>query len=293
MVEQRRGRLLVVVAVTFAEAERVGALIREVKELLAGRLLAAPDAEFVGSEELEQAARLSTARSDSVVLCLVSQRWIEGKEDRFARIRAALGAWRELMPIFQLQLGGGDRLRALRYPGEVNATLGALATDGDRKILDDFVATLAGRFAPPLRSGGLAAGDAVAPSAADIPLFDPPVQPDEVGHFVRAPSREFARPSDLPARPMLARKRAVDPRLQSLPPSEFPRTPSAVPVDAAVFSPVQVAAGEIFLVQIWLYQPQSASAARRLAKETDPEASRRATFAIPVDVPEGARLDVR
>jgi len=76
------------------------------------------------------------------------------------------------------------------------------------------------------------------------------------------------------------------------PPAGLPRPPDAEPVDAAVFCPPTVARGSVFLVQVFLYPPAAVAEVAAAAHQADPAAEQRGTYALPMELPRGTRVDL-
>ena len=76
------------------------------------------------------------------------------------------------------------------------------------------------------------------------------------------------------------------------PPAGLPPPPDAEPVDAAVFCPPTVARSSAFMVQVFLYPPAAAAEVAAEARQADPLAERRGTYALPMDLPRGTRVDL-
>jgi hypothetical protein len=64
-------------------------------------------------------------------------------------------------------------------------------------------------------------------------------------------------------------------------------------VDTAIFCPPRVARDSSFLVQVFLYSPPAATRVDMEACRTDETAERRGTYALPLDLPLGTRVDLR
>lgn len=106
-----------------------------------------------------------------------------------------------------------------------------------------------------------------------------------------------AEPPEIPAVPPPS---AIEP-----PPATSPAFPSAdrstTPpaaadadeVESAVFCPPTVTKGSSFLVQFYLYPPEAAATVATEARQADTGADRRGTYALPLDVPRGTRIDIR
>lgn len=63
--------------------------------------------------------------------------------------------------------------------------------------------------------------------------------------------------------------------------------------DVAVFCPPSVCRATSFLVQAFLYPPAQAELARAHAREADAGADRRGMLSLPLDLPQGTRIDLR
>jgi hypothetical protein len=71
------------------------------------------------------------------------------------------------------------------------------------------------------------------------------------------------------------------------------QVPDAEPIDAAVFSPQQVARGNVFLIQVFLYPPGADEKVDDQARKMDAIAERRGTYSLPLDLPRNTRVDLR
>lgn len=74
-------------------------------------------------------------------------------------------------------------------------------------------------------------------------------------------------------------------------PSE-PSATGAEPVDTAVFCPPHAARNSVFLVQVFLYSPRTATQVCMQAREADETAERRGVFSLPLDLPLGTCVDL-
>jgi hypothetical protein len=72
-----------------------------------------------------------------------------------------------------------------------------------------------------------------------------------------------------------------------------PVAPDAEAVDAAVFSPQQVAKDSVFLIQVFLYPPGDDKKVDDRARKMDAIAERRGTYSLPLDLPRNTRVDLR
>lgn len=63
-------------------------------------------------------------------------------------------------------------------------------------------------------------------------------------------------------------------------------------MDAAVFCPPRVARASVFLVQVFLYSPSTASIVESDAHRRDPTALQLGSYSLPIDVPFGTRVDL-
>lgn len=119
---------------------------------------------------------------------------------------------------------------------------------------------------------------------ADTAAFADAAAPDEPA--------EPAEPADLadldqaPPMPLPLADRSAPP------PAGLPPPPDAEPVDAAVFCPPTVARSSVFLVQVFLYPPAAVAEVDAEARQADPAAERRGTYALPMELPRGTRVDL-
>lgn len=101
-------------------------------------------------------------------------------------------------------------------------------------------------------------------------------------------------PPELPAAP--PPPASAQPATPSLPAADRSAEPAPPPdaeaVDAAVFCPPTVARAGSFLVQCFLYPPESSAAVDAQAREADDAATRRGSYSLPLDIPRGARIDL-
>lgn len=68
--------------------------------------------------------------------------------------------------------------------------------------------------------------------------------------------------------------------------------PDAEPVDAAVFCPPAVTRDSEFMVQVFLYPPETIAEVEADARLADDDARLRGTFSLPLDLPRGTRVDL-
>lgn len=95
-----------------------------------------------------------------------------------------------------------------------------------------------------------------------------------------------APPPPAPVQPATPALPAADRSAEPAPP------PNAEAVDAAVFCPPTVARESSFLVQCFLYPPESSAAVDAQARQADNTATRRGVYSLPLDIPRGARIDL-
>jgi hypothetical protein len=110
------------------------------------------------------------------------------------------------------------------------------------------------------------------------------------------PAAAASRPRSVPPAPSsLSRTEGLEAFVTQVQKSRavLPTAPAdASPVDAAVFCPPRVSKSSVFLVQVCLYSPGSEDKAVAHAREADPEAERRGTYSLPLDVPPNTRVDL-
>lgn len=66
----------------------------------------------------------------------------------------------------------------------------------------------------------------------------------------------------------------------------------AQPVDFSTFSPASVARGGVAIIQVFLHRSEQAAEAAALARESDPQATRRGVATLDIDVAIGQRIDI-
>lgn len=82
------------------------------------------------------------------------------------------------------------------------------------------------------------------------------------------------------------------PRAAERSPSPVEPAEGSEPVDVAVFCPEQVARGDSFLVQVFLYPPPSEGEVALAARQADDTSQRRGKISLPLDLPPGTRVDL-